>query len=140
MVSPGRVCARCTLWTTLSPSPWDVTWSPFRNLTFPKRRTTPASPFDGRSHIPTGGMILPSPPPTHGLPPSTPFLTSTPPPPTPPHPKHGTEAWPSPTPSLLQPPLSAQAHYPTPPFMPPPGPPLDVNSPPPPVPTVSWAA
>ena len=33
-VSPGRVCARCVLWTTLSPSPWNVTWSPFTNLLF----------------------------------------------------------------------------------------------------------
>ena len=40
----------------------------------------------------------------HGLPPSTPFLTSPPPPFTPPHPKPGAEAWPSPTPSSLQPP------------------------------------
>ena len=83
-------------------------------------------------------MILPSPPPTHGLPPSTPVLTSPPPTFTPPHPKLGTEAWPSPTPSSLQPPLSAQAHYPTPPFMPPPRPPLDKNRVAPPPPTHSF--
>ena len=76
-VSPGRVCARCTLWTILSPSPWDVTWSPFRIWTLLKRRTTPPFPFDGRSYSPTGEMILPSPPPTHGLPLSTPFLDLT---------------------------------------------------------------
>ena len=84
--------------------PPPVTWSPLRNLTFLKRRTTPPSPFDGRSHSPTSGLILPSPLPTHGLNPSTPFLSSPPPPFTPPQPKAGTEGWPSPTPSLLQPP------------------------------------
>ena len=63
-------------------------------------------------------------PPTHWLPPSTPGVTSPPPPFTPPHPKPETEAWPFPTPSSLQPPISAQARYPNPPFCHPPPPPF----------------
>ena len=101
------------------PPPRDVTWPPFQNLAFVKRRTTPRSPFNGRSHTQTGGMILPSPPPTHGLPLSTPFLTSPPSAFTPPHP-------PPPPLHHYNPPLRTSP-LPNPPLYATPRPPLDEN-------------
>ena len=135
-VGPGRGCARCTLWTTLSPSPGDVICSPFKNLTFVTRRTTSPSSSDDRSPSPTGEMILPSPHAPMGCPRATPssphhhhpfhhhipslVMRFGPPPPI-----HHCD------PPLRTSPLSA----PRPPFRPPP-PPLEENrvAPPPPPP------